>query len=112
MPEATVTSVYDGTEAVEYLFNHDNFKDGQKYPDVILLDINMPRMNGKTTCKLIRDEKKFNSIPIIILTTSSHPADKEQLLQIGANDFFIKPNDINVFSEILNTIRKKWMVKV
>jgi two-component system response regulator len=112
IPQASVTSVYDGTEAIEYLFNQDNFKNGQKYPDVILLDINMPRMNGKMACKLIRNDKKFDAIPIIILTTSSHPADKEQLLQLGANDYFIKPNDINIFAEILDTIKKKWMIKV
>jgi CheY-like chemotaxis protein len=109
MPQASVTSVYDGTEAIEYLFNQDNFKNGERYPDVILLDINMPLMNGKVACKLIRDDKKFDAIPIIILTTSSHPTDKDQLLQLGANDYFIKPNDINIFSEILNTIREKWM---
>lgn len=110
IPTATVTSMYDGTEAIEYLFNPKNFENAP-YPDIILLDINMPLMNGKVACSLIRNESVFNQIPIIIFTTSSNPQDKEQLINMGANDYFIKPNDISLFADILKSIKNKWLKK-
>jgi CheY-like chemotaxis protein len=80
---AEIVYAYEGTEC---------FKKLEAYlPEVIFLDINMAGMNGKECLKLIREQKQFDTIPVIILTTSDHEADITETFQSGATLFVVKP---------------------
>ena len=79
----SVTSAMDGQEALESL--------AKERFDGIILDINMPRMDGFTLLKKIRSEKHTASIPVIMLTTEGQERDKEEALALGASAYIVKP---------------------
>ncbi len=70
-------------------------------PDFIILDLNMPRLNGKQFLIEIKKIKRFSHIPVIIYTTSSYAKDREELKQLGALNYIIKPDG---FDEICNAL--------
>jgi CheY-like chemotaxis protein len=70
-------------------------------PDYIFLDLNMPRMNGKECLKEIKKNKRLKDIPVIIYTTSSLSADREEIYKLGASDFITKPYSLNELAEVL-----------
>ena len=80
----------DGKEAISYL---ENLSDHEPAPCLIILDINMPRLNGKEALKKIRQIQRFQNIPVVLFTTSSFHADKEFALQHNAA-FITKPLDV------------------
>jgi CheY-like chemotaxis protein len=73
-------------------------------PDIIVLDLNMPGMNGFRFLEEIRKTDLFQRIPVIIFTTSASSKDKETALSLGANSFITKPNSISEFAEIVDVI--------
>lgn len=73
-------------------------------PDIIVLDLNMPGMNGFRFLEEIRKTDAFQAIPVIVFTTSSSTKDKETALTLGANHFITKPNSISEFAEIVDII--------
>ena len=77
----------DGSDVLNYL----NACPAHKMPDLILLDLNMPIMNGFDCLKEIRANRKFRDIPVYIFTTSSTPEDKQLAIKLGATDFITKP---------------------
>lgn len=70
-------------------------------PDYIFLDLNMPRMNGKECLKEIKKNNLLRDIPVIIYTTSSSSADREETHKLGASDFITKPHSLNELVEVL-----------
>lgn len=105
-----IRSVYNGLEAIDYLFKKGTYLENEdKHPDLIFLDINMPKLNGIETTELIRKEKHLVHIPVIILSTSSNPADKATLLKSGAADFYVKPFDLNQYLIIIEEVKNKWL---
>lgn len=87
----------DGEELMEYLANVD------KMPDVIFLDLNMPRKNGKECLRELRASKQFDFTPIVIFTTSLNPIDIQETYNQGASFFMRKPNS---FEELKETLHK------
>jgi two-component system chemotaxis response regulator CheY len=79
----SVGSAEDGVEALEKL-KSDNF-------DLIILDINMPRMNGLEFLEIIRNDPQFASIPVIMLTTEGQDEDKDKAVSLGATAYIVKP---------------------
>jgi CheY-like chemotaxis protein len=73
-------------------------------PDIIVLDLNMPGMNGFRFLEEIRKPNPFQTIPVIIFTTSASTKDKETALSLGANYFVTKPNSISEFAEVVDII--------
>jgi CheY-like chemotaxis protein len=78
----------------------------KSYPDpaVVVLDMNMPVMNGVLTLETIRHDKRFKDTPVVIFTTSTSPSDKQKCIQLGANAFFSKPiykNDFRIIADEL-----------
>lgn len=73
-------------------------------PGVIFLDLNMPKMNGYECLQAIRQQHSFNEIPVIIITTSSNPAEAERTKQLGAKNFITKTPDFVKFKLQLNEI--------
>lgn len=78
-----VTLVISGAQALKFL--------EKKHPDLILLDINMPEMDGMETMRLIRENEEWKSIPIIFLTADIDPQTESNCLELGAEDFIAKP---------------------
>ncbi|MEO7047617.1 MAG: response regulator [Ferruginibacter sp.] len=77
-------------------------------PDAILLDLNMPKKNGKECLVEIRSNKEFNHVPIIILTTSANEADKAYCLSRGANQYYVKPSSFQGLKSIVQSICNGW----
>lgn len=84
----------DGIEGIEKLKN-------EPLPDLIFLDLNMPYMNGFDFLLLIRKEQRYDDIPIIIFTTSSHQRDIDTSRELGARAFLTKPNNFNELAKKL-----------
>jgi len=93
----------NGEEAMEYLINDDN-----KKPCVILLDLNMPRMNGIEFLKRAKMDEELQRIPIIVLTTSREESDIVASFKMSAAGYVIKPVDYAKFVEAIRTLDLYW----
>jgi CheY-like chemotaxis protein len=85
-----VNSVFNGLQLMDYLLKRDAYKNIESTPDLIILDLNMPLMDGFNVLKEIKAQKLHTSIPIYVVTTSISKADKEKALALGAKGFFSK----------------------
>ena len=103
--------VRDGDEALAYLLREGPYKEPQTSPrpDVILLDINLPRMNGHEVLKRLKEDPRFRQMPIIVLTTSGRPDDVRLAYEAGANAYLLKPVEFTRFTEIMGHLGKFWL---
>ncbi len=99
--------VFDGVEAMEYLKKEDKFHNALR-PDLILLDLNMPRMDGREFLAEIKNYPELASIPIIVLTTSQSEADIEKSYHLNANCYITKPVDFEGFRNVMRSIEQFW----
>jgi CheY-like chemotaxis protein len=97
----------DGEEALNYI---ELWESGEPVPVVILLDLNMPKVNGLEVLEKIKSHPKFKTIPIVILTTSSESKDLKTAYQLGANSYIIKPVDFEKFIDVARHIDVYWRV--
>ncbi|HXE95144.1 MAG TPA: response regulator [Dongiaceae bacterium] len=102
--------VNDGEECLDYLHRRGTYSDpaSSPSPGILLLDINMPRMDGLETLKAIRDSQEFSSLPVIMLTTSRAEEDRLRSYALGANAYIVKPVGFDNFSEAIRTINLFW----
>lgn len=77
-------------------------------PCLIVLDVNMPRLNGFEALVSLRRSPKYGQVPIVILTTSSEPKDKERALALGANEFLTKPFTRDALGKLVCHLRRTW----
>jgi two-component system response regulator len=102
--------VRDGQEALDYLLRQGgNTAAAWRMPDLILLDLNLPRLTGREVLERIRTDDTFRSVPVVVLTTSTRPEDVRALYAAGANTYIEKPRDFKHFVEVLKTIRHYWL---
>lgn len=73
-------------------------------PDIIFLDLNMPKINGKECLSLLKKDSRFENIPIYVYSTTSFAREKEQTLKLGAAGFIVKPNSLSVLKKHLDDI--------
>jgi two-component system, response regulator len=97
----------DGVEALIYLLGDDHHEP-QAIPDLIILDLKMPRMNGFEVLRHIRGHERTHLIPVIILSSSLETQDLIQTYGLGANSYIRKPIDLGEFSEIVYQIKNYW----
>ncbi|MBW8035079.1 MAG: response regulator [Planctomycetes bacterium] len=103
--------VSDGEEAMEFLEHCGRYSNPAAAPEpgVILLDLNMPRMNGREVLKKIKANDELKHIPVVILTTSDQKEDIRKCYDIGANTFITKPVEFSKFLEAIVTTGKYWL---
>jgi two-component system response regulator len=102
--QARITQVCDGAELISYLNAAAAGKPGHTMPDVVLLDINMPVLDGFETLRAIKADVKFRHLPVCVITTMRN-MDKLQLsMELGAVNFFTKPNQISGYLKIMDEI--------
>ncbi|MCK4742835.1 MAG: response regulator [Sulfuriflexus sp.] len=95
-----IKSVFTGKECIESL--------SEQRPDIILLDVNMPVMNGLETCKRIRDDAEFKDIPILFVSALASAKEIQHGLDIGADGYITKPfDDVKLKEEIMSLIGEK-----
>lgn len=106
-----VQYVENGEELLLYLQNKGVYSDKKKYPTpgIILLDLNMPKKDGREALKEIKEDKNLKSIPIIILTTSKAEEDILKTYDLGVNSFITKPVTFTAMVEVMNTLKKYWL---
>ncbi len=102
--------VRDGQEALDYLFRRDAFSDAARAPtpDLILLDLNLPRVDGFEVLRTIKGDFHLRRIPVIMLTTSERDEDVINSYQLGANTFISKPVEFNRFLNIIRVLHEYW----
>ena len=101
----------DGVEAMAYLRKEESFEKAVR-PDVILLDLNMPRKNGREVLAEIKADKNLRDIPVIILTTSQVDEDVVKSYHLGANCYITKPVDFEQFVKVVKNIESFWFTIV
>ncbi|MDX8128850.1 response regulator [Methylomonas sp. BW4-1] len=100
--------VWDGVEALAFLRRQGADYTDVPRPDLILLDLNMPRMNGREFLAKIKSEPDFSSIPAIVLTTSDIERDVVATYQLGASSYITKPVDVEQFIAAVRQIEGYW----
>lgn len=98
-----VNTVKDGVEAIEYLHGLDGHENSPR-PDLILLDLNLPRMNGFDFLARIKKETGLKTIPVCILTTSETQEDIEKAKELNTDCYLIKPLDLQEFEKAFSAI--------
>ncbi|GLR82851.1 response regulator [Azospirillum oryzae] len=102
-----VSHVRDGVEAMEYLRRQGSFGAAAR-PDLILLDLNMPRMDGREVLQEMKADDELKTIPVVILTTSDVDRDVNASYLLGANSFITKPMDMDAFFDAVKSIEEYW----
>jgi chemotaxis family two-component system response regulator Rcp1 len=98
----------DGAEALAHLRREKHHAAASR-PDLILLDLNLPKKDGRDVLKEIKESDALKSIPVVILTTSASPLDVEHSYQLHANCYITKPMDLRGFTKVLRSIEEFWL---
>ena len=104
-------AVEDGQAALDYLNREGKYNDADKFPmpNLILLDLRLPLVDGLEVLKIIKSDRKLTTIPVVILTTSSDEADMVKAYEHHANSFLVKPVDFTQFSKLMETFGYYWV---
>lgn len=104
-------TVEDGAELLDFLRNEGRFTDTELYPrpSLILLDLNMPRIDGREALQVIKTDPKLRSIPVVILTTSKQEEDMVKGYDLGAASYITKPVDFAGLVELMKTLGRYWV---
>jgi CheY-like chemotaxis protein len=102
--------VEDGEELLKYLRRKGDYADEADHPlpQIILLDLNMPKKDGREALKEIKNDEYLKYIPVIVLTTSTEKKDVQRIYELGVNSFVIKPVTFRQLVEFTNTLEKYW----
>ena len=103
-----LSSVTDGELALSYLRQEDGYEEAPR-PDLMLLDLNLPRKNGLEVLEEMRADAELACIPVIMLTTSSAEHDIVACYSRGANCFVVKPLELDEFMDLIGAIRTFWL---
>lgn len=103
--------VSDGEEAIEYLYQRGRYAPpvAAPRPDLILLDLNLPGLDGRDVLKIIKNDAELKMIPIVILTTSSQEEDILRSYDLGVNSYITKPVDMHGFINAIQQLEHYWV---
>ena len=107
-----VVVAHDGTEALDFLFCTGNYanRDPRELPQVVLLDLKLPKLDGLEVLKRIRADPRTSLLPVVILTSSKEEQDLLKSYKNGANSYIRKPVDFNQFVEAVRQLGLYWLV--
>jgi two-component system response regulator len=107
-----VVVAQDGVEALEYLFGTGKFtgRDTREMPQLVLLDLKMPRMDGLEVLQRMRADERTKLLPVVVLTTSSEDRDRVESYKLGANSYVRKPVDFEQFVGSVQQLGLYWLV--
>lgn len=106
-----VNIVADGQQALDYLQGESQYADRERHPlpFLILLDLKLPFVMGLDVLKWIRERPEFNSILVVVLTSSQHDHDMEETYRLGGDAYLVKPASPAKLLELMKTLRDKWI---
>lgn len=100
--------VHNGEEALRYLHQQESWG-GARRPDIILLDLNLPRVAGRDVIAKIKRDPSLMRIPVVVLTTSALDVDVAGTYEVGANCFVTKPPDLDRFLAMMRAVAQFWL---
>lgn len=100
----------DGVEAVEFLMQRGQYQNAPR-PDLILLDLNLPRKNGREVLNEIKADPHLRQIPVVVMTTSRSEQDIERAYELNANCYITKPIELDEFLGVVSSIEDFWLTK-
>jgi len=103
--------VTDGVEALSYLRKEGEYADKPR-PDLVLLDLNMPRKDGRDVLEEIKDDEQLRRIPVVVMTSSEAEEDIVQSYDLHANAYLTKPIDFDGFLDVVERIEEFWLTVV
>ncbi|MBB6097728.1 CheY-like chemotaxis protein [Deinobacterium chartae] len=109
-----VRFVEDGEQLMDYLYRRGAYQDPERapYPSLILLDLNMPRKDGREALREIKADPRLCVIPVVVLTTSKAETDISSTYSLGVNSFITKPATFDALLELLQTLGHYWFETV
>ena len=102
-----INSVYNGLQLMDYLLGREAYRNIKELPDLILLDLNMPLMDGFDVLREIRSKEKLKRIPLFVITTSRNAEHRSRALELGANGFYSKGSSSKDIRRIMAEICKE-----
>jgi CheY-like chemotaxis protein len=104
-------NVEDGDQAISYLRGAEDFADRERYPipNLVLLDLKMPRQNGFDVLAWVRADRHLRALPIVVLSSSNHDADVKRAYDLGANSFLVKPVGFEALVDIVKSLQQYWL---
>ena len=107
---ADLRIVADGEEALDYLLGRDKYAEPESAPtpDLILMDLNMPKLSGRDVLAELKEHADLCRIPVVVLTTSQQEADILRSYDLGCSSYIQKPVDINQFIEVVRQLGNYW----
>jgi chemotaxis family two-component system response regulator Rcp1 len=106
-----ISVVYDGEEASDFLFKKGRYEQAPT-PDIILLDLNLPKKDGRKLLAEIKHTETLQRIPVVVLTSSNAEADITMAYQLHANSYLQKPLDLAEFTAMIQSFEQYWLTRV
>jgi CheY-like chemotaxis protein len=106
--EVQITVAQDGVEAMDWLYRSGKTSTG--LPDLILLDLNLPRKNGREVLAEIKSSVDLKQIPVLVMTSSRADEDVAQVYSLNANCYIVKPHDLNEYVNVVRAIEDFWFL--
>jgi CheY-like chemotaxis protein len=107
----SISHVFDGQQVIEYLTGEGRFADRANHPmpNLLLLDLKMPRVNGFDVLTWLREQADLKNLPVVVLTSSDYPADIEQARKLGAADYRLKPSSPQQLVQFALDLDANWL---
>ncbi len=109
--QARLVVAHDGVEALDYLHGTGSYadRDTAEQPSLVLLDLNLPRVNGLEVLKRMREDERTKLLPVVLLTTSDEDRDRLAGYSLGANGYVRKPVEYSDFKEAIRRVGEYWL---
>lgn len=106
--------LWDGDEALDYLYGRGDYGDRDRHPlpSLVLLDLNLPGIDGREVLRIVKEDPTLRRIPITILSTSSNPNDVDDCYQLGASGYLVKSMRLDRLRQTLETYFQYWLTAV
>ena len=110
---SALRSARNGREAIDYFSGKGLYADREQHPIplVVLLDLNLPMVAGFEVLVWLKEKPEFKELPVVIFSSSSRAADKLRARELGANDYWEKPNSSLLFSNVVRGLKERWLAR-